>query len=296
VREGTGGWLDALAGCWGCVACCLVGCTVCCVVCSYRKPTPQTDPPRGRLNVLVHLLGKPLGALCSEMEGLQSQFKVGGALPAFCLPRLLPPLVSSSAVQTTQPTYSVTQPNPNNPPARRQVPPRPVRRPHRPPNPRLLRHRRALRGPQPQPPRGRLPGRAGNGAGRPGAPPRGGIAGRRRLGGRAARSHGVADPRGRRVCRAGARGGDAAAVGPAGLRDGGLRPRHHQQPGGWLWAGGWGGHCCSLACSSFSPGHLRLSRSMANRLYPPTVYTRHPPRSASPPSPATAAPPPTPPT
>lgn len=32
---------------------------------------------RGRLNVLVHLLGKPLGALCSEMEGLQSEFKVG---------------------------------------------------------------------------------------------------------------------------------------------------------------------------------------------------------------------------
>lgn len=35
--------------------------------------------PRGRLNVLVHLLGKPLGALCSEMEGLQSEFKVGEA-------------------------------------------------------------------------------------------------------------------------------------------------------------------------------------------------------------------------
>jgi len=33
---------------------------------------------RGRLNVLVHLLGKPLGALCSEMEGQQSEFKVGG--------------------------------------------------------------------------------------------------------------------------------------------------------------------------------------------------------------------------
>ncbi|KIY95215.1 2-oxoglutarate dehydrogenase E1 component, partial [Monoraphidium neglectum] len=32
---------------------------------------------RGRLNVLVHLLGKPIGALCSEMEGLQSEFKVG---------------------------------------------------------------------------------------------------------------------------------------------------------------------------------------------------------------------------
>jgi hypothetical protein len=28
--------------------------------------------------VLTHLLGKPLGALCSEMEGLQSEFKVGG--------------------------------------------------------------------------------------------------------------------------------------------------------------------------------------------------------------------------
>lgn len=32
---------------------------------------------RGRLNVLHNLLGKPLGALCSEMEGHQSEFHVG---------------------------------------------------------------------------------------------------------------------------------------------------------------------------------------------------------------------------
>jgi 2-oxoglutarate dehydrogenase complex dehydrogenase (E1) component-like enzyme len=32
---------------------------------------------RGRLNVLVNLLGKPVGALCSEMEGRQSEFSVG---------------------------------------------------------------------------------------------------------------------------------------------------------------------------------------------------------------------------
>lgn len=32
---------------------------------------------RGRLNVLVNLLGKPLGALCCEMEGRQSDFHVG---------------------------------------------------------------------------------------------------------------------------------------------------------------------------------------------------------------------------
>ena len=32
---------------------------------------------RGRLNVLHNLLGKPLGAVCSEMEGQQSPFKVG---------------------------------------------------------------------------------------------------------------------------------------------------------------------------------------------------------------------------
>jgi hypothetical protein len=32
---------------------------------------------RGRLNVLCNLLGKPFGALCSEMEGKQSDFKVG---------------------------------------------------------------------------------------------------------------------------------------------------------------------------------------------------------------------------
>jgi 2-oxoglutarate dehydrogenase E1 component len=45
---------------------------------SYAHGRPLPLPPRrGRLNVLVHLLGKPLGALCSEMEGLQSEFKVG---------------------------------------------------------------------------------------------------------------------------------------------------------------------------------------------------------------------------
>jgi hypothetical protein len=45
----------------------------------HRPPAPAAASPcaRGRLNVLVHLLGKPLGALCSEMEGLQSEFKVG---------------------------------------------------------------------------------------------------------------------------------------------------------------------------------------------------------------------------
>ena len=32
---------------------------------------------RGRLNLLVNLLGKPLGALCTEMEGQQSEFRVG---------------------------------------------------------------------------------------------------------------------------------------------------------------------------------------------------------------------------
>jgi 2-oxoglutarate dehydrogenase E1 component len=32
---------------------------------------------RGRLSLLVNLLGKPLGALCSEMEGKQSDFRVG---------------------------------------------------------------------------------------------------------------------------------------------------------------------------------------------------------------------------
>ena len=32
---------------------------------------------RGRLNVLHNLLDKPLGALCSEMEGQQSSFRVG---------------------------------------------------------------------------------------------------------------------------------------------------------------------------------------------------------------------------
>jgi 2-oxoglutarate dehydrogenase E1 component len=32
---------------------------------------------RGRLNVLVNLLGKSVGALCSEMEGRQSEFSVG---------------------------------------------------------------------------------------------------------------------------------------------------------------------------------------------------------------------------
>lgn len=32
---------------------------------------------RGRLSLLVSLLGKPLGALCSEMEGKQSDFRVG---------------------------------------------------------------------------------------------------------------------------------------------------------------------------------------------------------------------------
>jgi 2-oxoglutarate dehydrogenase E1 component len=32
---------------------------------------------RGRLNLLVNLLGKPLGALCTEMEGKQSDFRVG---------------------------------------------------------------------------------------------------------------------------------------------------------------------------------------------------------------------------
>lgn len=33
---------------------------------------------RGRLNVLCNLLGKSIGALCSEMEGKQSDFRVGG--------------------------------------------------------------------------------------------------------------------------------------------------------------------------------------------------------------------------
>lgn len=32
---------------------------------------------RGRLNVLHNLLGKPLGAVCAEMEGQQSPFRVG---------------------------------------------------------------------------------------------------------------------------------------------------------------------------------------------------------------------------
>jgi hypothetical protein len=32
---------------------------------------------RGRLNLLVNLLGKPLGAVCTEMEGKQSDFRVG---------------------------------------------------------------------------------------------------------------------------------------------------------------------------------------------------------------------------
>ena len=32
---------------------------------------------RGRLSLLVNLLGKPLGALCTEMEGKQSDFRVG---------------------------------------------------------------------------------------------------------------------------------------------------------------------------------------------------------------------------
>ncbi len=32
---------------------------------------------RGRLNLLVNMLNKPLGALCSEMEGRQSDFHVG---------------------------------------------------------------------------------------------------------------------------------------------------------------------------------------------------------------------------
>ena len=32
---------------------------------------------RGRLNVLHNVLDKPLGALCSEMEGRQSAFRVG---------------------------------------------------------------------------------------------------------------------------------------------------------------------------------------------------------------------------
>lgn len=32
---------------------------------------------RGRLNVLHNLLDKPLGMLCSEMEGQQSSFRVG---------------------------------------------------------------------------------------------------------------------------------------------------------------------------------------------------------------------------
>jgi 2-oxoglutarate dehydrogenase E1 component len=32
---------------------------------------------RGRLNLLVNLLNKPLGALCTEMEGRQSDWHVG---------------------------------------------------------------------------------------------------------------------------------------------------------------------------------------------------------------------------
>jgi 2-oxoglutarate dehydrogenase complex dehydrogenase (E1) component-like enzyme len=32
---------------------------------------------RGRLNVLHNLLGKPLGAVCTEMEGHQSPLRVG---------------------------------------------------------------------------------------------------------------------------------------------------------------------------------------------------------------------------
>lgn len=33
---------------------------------------------RGRLNVLVNLLGKRVGELCAEMKGEQSSFHVGG--------------------------------------------------------------------------------------------------------------------------------------------------------------------------------------------------------------------------
>jgi 2-oxoglutarate dehydrogenase complex dehydrogenase (E1) component-like enzyme len=42
--------------------------------------TPQIElaaAHRGRLSLLVNLLGKPLGALCTEMEGKQSDFRVG---------------------------------------------------------------------------------------------------------------------------------------------------------------------------------------------------------------------------
>lgn len=45
-----------------------------------RVPACQVEVAaahRGRLSLLVNLLGKPLGALCTEMEGKQSDFRVG---------------------------------------------------------------------------------------------------------------------------------------------------------------------------------------------------------------------------
>lgn len=54
------------------------GCVLCCAV--RVLPCLQVEVAaahRGRLSLLVNLLGKPLGALCTEMEGKQSDFRVG---------------------------------------------------------------------------------------------------------------------------------------------------------------------------------------------------------------------------
>lgn len=42
---------------------------------------------RGRLSLLVNLLGKPLGALCTEMEGKQSDFRYLAGVSAWALIR-----------------------------------------------------------------------------------------------------------------------------------------------------------------------------------------------------------------
>jgi hypothetical protein len=47
-----------------------------CVTCGCCSPQVEVAAAhRGRLSLLVNLLGKPLGALCTEMEGKQSDFR-----------------------------------------------------------------------------------------------------------------------------------------------------------------------------------------------------------------------------
>jgi hypothetical protein len=52
-------------------------CCTCAVPCELPPQVEVAAAHRGRLSLLVNLLGKPLGALCTEMEGKQSDFRVG---------------------------------------------------------------------------------------------------------------------------------------------------------------------------------------------------------------------------